>query len=302
MKKNLFLVVLIIFTIITKNLGQQNFSFEEWSLPEKQKPFDWQDPDGWTSSNKLIEFLSHSVTKSNDAYSGQFAVKLSTINVFGKSIPASLTLGQGKINFPQQIVGSEKAGIPLLDKIKKVNFYYKYETQSEPSNGLVEVLVFRYNAVKQNRDTVFHAQKPLPSTFNFTTSSFDIDYQSENNINDSLLVVFTSDQKNGNQKLTGSLIIDEISVEFVSSVLETHTKNNHIKIFPNPLQAGEPLTVEDDRYRDGSYEIYSIQGVPIARGTMTENEIPTPGYLECGIYILRVTQGAHTITRMVTFF
>ena len=302
MKKNLFLVVLIILSILTKNLGQQNYSFEEWSLPDKQQPFDWQDPVGWTSSNKLTEFFSHSVTKSNDAYSGQFAVKLSTINVFGKSIPASLTLGQGKINFPLQIISSEKAGIPLSDKIKKVNFYYKYETQSEPSNGSVEILVFRYNAAKQNRDTVFHIQKPLPSTSNFTSSSIDIDYHSLNNINDTLLIVFYSDQKMENEKLTGSLIIDELSLEFVSSLSETHTKNNQGKIFPNPLHAGEHLIVGDGQYKDGRYAIYSIQGVPIAKGNMAGSDIPTPVHLASGIYILRVSQGAHSFNRLITFF
>lgn len=302
MKKNLFLVVFIILSILTKNLSQQNYSFEEWSLPDKQQPFDWQDPVGWTSSNKLTEFFSHSVTKSNDAYSGQFAVKLSTINVFGKSIPASITLGQGKINFPLQMISSEKAGIPLLDKIKKVNFYYKYETQSEPSNGSVEILVFRYKAAKQNRDTVFHIQKPLPSTSNFTSSSVEIEYHSINNSNDTLLVVFNSDQKMENEKLTGSMIIDELSLEFVSSLSETHSKNNQSKIFPNPLQAGEHLIVGDGLYKDGRYEIYSIQGVPIAKGTMTGSDIPTPVHLDSGIYILHVSQGTHSFNRLITFF
>ena len=104
------------------------------------------------------------------------------------------------------------------------------------------------------------------------------------------------------RKMDGVIFDFDIRETLSSTVEKTIDNNIQSKIFPNPLHAGELIIVGDDRYRDGRYEIYSIQGVPIAKGTMTGSNIPTSAHLESGVYILRVSQGALSFNRMITFF
>lgn len=104
------------------------------------------------------------------------------------------------------------------------------------------------------------------------------------------------------RKMDGVIYDFDIRETLSSTVEKTIDNNIQSKIFPNPLQAGEQLLVGDDRYKDGRYEIYSIQGVPIATGNMVGSNIPTSANIESGVYILRLSQGAYTITRLITFF
>jgi hypothetical protein len=104
------------------------------------------------------------------------------------------------------------------------------------------------------------------------------------------------------RKMDGVIYDFDIRETLSSTVEKTIDNNIQSKIFPNPLQAGEQLIVGDDRFRDGRYEIYSIQGVLIAKGTMTGPNIPTSAHFESEVYILRVSQGALSFNRLITFF
>ncbi len=93
------------------------------------------------------------------------------------------------------------------------------------------------------------------------------------------------------RKMDGVIFDFDIREKLSSTVEKAIDNDIQSKIFPNPLQAGEHLIVGDDRYKDGRYEIYSIQGVPIAKGTMTGTDMPTPVHLDIGIYIASVSRG-----------
>ncbi|MEZ4911788.1 MAG: T9SS type A sorting domain-containing protein [Saprospiraceae bacterium] len=104
------------------------------------------------------------------------------------------------------------------------------------------------------------------------------------------------------RKMDGVIFDFDIRETLSSTVEKTIDNNIQSKIFPNPIQAGDHLIVGGDRYRDGRYEIYSIQGVPVVKGTMTGSNIPTSAHIESGIYILRVSRGALSFNRLITFF
>jgi len=104
------------------------------------------------------------------------------------------------------------------------------------------------------------------------------------------------------RKMDGVIFDFDIRETLSSTVEKTIDNNIQSKIFPSPLQAGELIIVGDDRYRDGRYEIYSIHGVLIAKGTMTSSDIPTTAHIKSGVYILSVSQGALSFNKLITLF
>lgn len=129
----------------------QNYDFEEgWTIAGGQKPYDVPE-EAWATSNvgvSLIKLIyssvydgSYPVLKTDDAKSGQTAVKLVTLDTKGQAgggwIPAipkitsgSLFLGTFEVDM-QNTLNSTKFGNPYYKKPVSIQFFYKYAPGTE---------------------------------------------------------------------------------------------------------------------------------------------------------------------------
>lgn len=77
--------------------------------------------------------------------------------------------------------------------------------------------------------------------------------------------------------------------------VEEFTKNNDVKVYPNPFK--DEITVLTDNYA-GEYSIYSLQGEEVINGDFNSKTIRLDN-LNIGVYILQIKQGGELIRKRI---
>ncbi len=137
-----------------------NMSFENWTeFPKYRVP----SPIGiWATPNKVADLLyfldppAVTVTRSIDAYSGQYAAKIETI------FPEDFLLVTGTVATGifepdlQNQLESLKQGVPFTSKPIALKGYYKYLPKENDSCDIYAELT-RWNSISLKRDTIAEA-------------------------------------------------------------------------------------------------------------------------------------------------
>jgi len=138
MKKLITLIVLVGLGLITFAQVIPNSTFQTW---DNEGSF--ENPQSWSSSNITISGLSIiPVSKSNDAYIGDYSAQLTTqvVPFLNYHIPGIITLAD--INISMDPLGySISGGLALQENVSVLNGKYKYEGVE---NDSAVVLIYNF--------------------------------------------------------------------------------------------------------------------------------------------------------------
>ncbi len=229
MKKILFTAFLTMNLIIGFSQNIPNPGFEEWS-----NYGDYEDPKNWQSPNWATSGLGvFTVTKSTDAYSGNFSVRMESKNILGGlfKVPGTVTLGEFVIDMNNQ-TAYIKGGIPFAHRPDKLTGFYKYC----PGQGdFMQAFVFLY---KQNpgtglRDTIGTGYYSYADTVDvWSPFEMEIIYNSAEEPDSMNVIIMASDIYNAVQGST--LLVDSLMFDYSTGVEEVVFSDAQVTVFPNP--------------------------------------------------------------------
>src|SRR5689334_3680916 len=173
--EKIFNLSLILLICATSLQAQFTDGFENWYKNATVGPYTWEYPEGWSTSNPVTEFLTFSVTKSEEAYTGVYAVKLQSSNIFGNDRPGVLMLGNAFYRYNTLSMSAED-GYDLDLIPNKVRGWYKLVSEDPNAHGLLEIKVLRYNENSQADSVLLSHQYELAPADEYTPFEFLISY------------------------------------------------------------------------------------------------------------------------------
>ena len=239
-----------------------NTSFETWISSGRPAPFNWEEPQGWKSTNAVTEFIAAGITESNDPFIGNSAVDIRSLNIFGSNVPGVLANGNPPLEFfPNNTITIEKGGTPISSKPTSLTGHYKFTGASITDSAYVVVLLKKYNTINNKIDTIGIGDMLLEEQSNYTFFTVPVTYIDTVNNPDSIVVAFYSSnpmspQANNNNG-TG-FKIDNIALNFTTDLREEKKSNFSFEIYPNPFY--KQFSIHSGSIGKGELRIYSLSG------------------------------------------
>jgi hypothetical protein len=295
--KKLLLITALLYALGTNAQDTiTNGNFERWVSSGKPAPFDWEEPQGWTSSNELTEAIGAGVTQTQTQGSGSLQAKLKTIDVFGNAVPAILI--NGHFNFELD----DTAKIPMIGgepaTVVKPYLYgmYNYTVTDTTDSAMVIVRYKKFNNSTQQTEAIAGGVKILPAT-GIGLVPFKVDIQTiASGIPDSVVVTIISG-KNGNFKQGGELIVDYVTFENPNTATPIiPEKINKVIVYPNPATNNITLLTNDVL----GYEIIDIAGKTILKGSTPNTETSMDvSLLANGVYFIKLNAPNPQVVRFI---
>lgn len=289
MKKTLLIVSLfaLCFTISAQDTIT-NRGFERWTPSGKPAPFDWQEPEGWTSSNGLTEFIGAAITKTQYPNTISNQVKIKTLNVFGNAVPGLLINGDFTLKLSDTGTLPLLGGVPWSGSFKSKLYGLYNFTVTDTTDSAMAVVMFKHYDNANNTPIADAGGSTVlaptgPGMFPFVVDISQITFSTP----DSMVITLVSGKEN-NFKLGGELTVDFVS--FDQPVAVQPIASTTIAIYPNPatnlvsvwgVESGLPYTVLD------------ITGKQLINGTTTSHTSIDVAHLDKGCYIITIN-GATT--------
>ncbi len=190
----------------------------------------YEDPIGnwWTTLNK-IRLLGGPVTatKTTDAHSGKYALRLETMSYGSYVITGLLMTGVFDLNMPGYVV----QGKPFTAKPSKFSGYFKYFPANHDTCSFY-IGIYRFNPTLMQRDTIAEAYLAVSDTVpQYKFFEMNLDYRMQNVEPDTMNIAIISsaggeDYKgNGSPQVGSALYIDDLSLELL--------KGGVIRLFDN---------------------------------------------------------------------
>jgi hypothetical protein len=221
----------------------------------------------------MIFVTEPSVKKTTDAYKGEYAALIQTVQL--GTTKGSGTLFTGKFILDlQNPLNSTKFGVPFTDKPVYLKGFYKYIPVSGDSCRIASSLT-KWNSNTKKRDTVAFAtiSHSQSMTVVNTYTEFDIIYNyRSSDTPDSITVVFASsaDGANYNAAVGSKLYIDEISLEYFPLSAEKFQNKLGINVYPNPVS--DFLIIESTNDIDGRLiKIFNSNGSLFKTKTLNQS-------------------------------
>jgi len=268
MKKLIIIIVFMGMGLISLAQEIPNYNFQSWVSNEI-----YENPEFWSTSNDplLAVFGLVPVSKSTDAYSGDYSARLETkdLSSLGLQIPGIVTLAQINIvTSPPSY--SITGGLALNENVSKLTGMYKYDGVD---GDFATVLIYNF---KHNEgsdfDTIGYGVTYLQDASNWT--SFTVDMQNLNNhIPDTFNVIIMSSSSPDFTTGAGSvLLVDSITIETNTGIIQLNENIINVKVYPNPSARYVQFeTAEFDK--DRNISIYNLSGKLIS--TTTFNKLKT---------------------------
>lgn len=220
----LHLILLVMLSVATGAAQDAlvNLDFEEWNTFKGQGLFrDYEEPKGWTSGNGVVHIAPNTdplTTKSTDAYSGQYCVKMTTAKIFNQIAAGSCFTGRFELNLADP-VKSARRGIPYTQRPSIFEGRYRYRSVDGDSATIYATLS-RWDASQQCRVVIGEARRVHYTTVaEWTRFEIPFTYVSAEQP-DTISVVFASSA--GGDNFVGSvgstLWIDAVHIGLPTSV------------------------------------------------------------------------------------
>jgi hypothetical protein len=283
------IVLIILFSLVAiiNSFGQIMFNFEDWKTPERAVPFDWSEPENWTSTNRLTEFINPGITQTSDAYEGNAAVLISSLQIFGTTTTSSLVLGNGLHDFKAKTISLDGAGLPIDQRLVKVSAWYKYENSQNTGAGSVEIIVSRWVQNENKRTILAYETAKLPLSDSYKQMEINLDIDDYVPQMDSVILVFHSEENTNGALGVGKLYVDDVRFGYVSNTNNPIDQQTYI-IHPNPVSKNGFLTIIDHLNEPKNIRLYDLNG-RIVRSENTETStLRLDPFLESGLYILEI--------------
>lgn len=267
---------LISLHLLNAQITVPNLDFETWEelgsgASTYDEPIDWN-----TINGDLATFMvSPSTTKTTDAHTGLYAVKMETKQVASINTPAALTIGRiVQVSLMDRDIAG---GVPCSDKPLSFEGYYKFNPQGS-DQGYIACIMFKYNYSTNTQDTVGAAIfMPNSQTSDYTHFSVDFDYDNylPNETPDSLNIIITSSYKFTvtNNNVGTELFVDDLNINFDTDIDDFYADND-INCYPNPASNYVNITIPQDLQNDSLYcMLYNSIGVKVYEQLILKNKM-----------------------------
>lgn len=285
--QKLFLSFLLV--VCFANLNAQdtitNQNFERWEPSGKQPPFDWEEPQGWTTSNPLTEFISAGVSKTQMPQSGSTQAQIKTLNVFGQPVPGVLINGNFTLKISDTADFPLVGGEPMTTVKSKLYGMYNFTGTDTADSARIIVAFKKFNNSSQKAEAVAIGAVSLSQT-TAGLHLFTIDINTLNAQQPDSVVVTILSTKNDNIKDGGVLTVDFVSFDKPTRLPILINKVNTVKVYPSP--ATNTLQLQSPE-KNAEYSIYDVTGKVQLTGktNATTTSINIEG-LTTGVYFITV--------------
>lgn len=245
MKIDLRFFTLIISTSFFTLLNAQtppNSGFEQWNTTSDKNPT------GWSSLNWTTQFgAPYTCSKTNDAHSGNFAVKLATTVYVSDTVDGLMFTGE----WPSG--GYPRFGYAFNRRPLKLTGYYKFTTASGDSS-LMAVRLTLWNDTFFRQDTVGDGVFFGKATASYTYFEIPINYYKGGKPDTASIIILGSSKSTldvrGNPGNT--LYLDDLAYEYSTGIKEEILPEPAASIYPNPSNGmfhieyanREPVTIK----------------------------------------------------------
>jgi len=231
MKKHITIIVLLFLGIVSIAQTIPNSEFQTWVSEG-----DFENPEFWsTSNNPILSALGViPVSKSTDAYTGDYSARLETKDValLGLQIPGIITLAQVDIVVSPPSY-SISGGLALQENVSQLTGMYKYEAVEDDS-ATVLIYNFRHNE-GSDFDTIGYGVTYLQNASSWTSFTVNMQYVNSH-IPDTFNVIFMSSSSPDFTSGAGSvLLVDSITIETNTGIINLNTNLINVKAYPNPV-------------------------------------------------------------------
>ncbi len=262
MKNSVLLIIL--FLIVTSTFAQvvPNNKFENWVSVGF-----YEEPESWDTPNAELAILGQAtVTKSTDAFAGNYSARLETKNVILADAPGLITLADFTVNITT-LEFEISGGLPLQENVSKLTGMYKY---SGVNNDSASVIIYNFKRDSEGEiDTIGVGIKSLGNASTWTSFSVDME-QLSTNIPDTFNVIIVSSGLNF--KAGSVLYVDSLTIETNTGFISLDRKKEDVSIFPNP--ATDFISLEMSSFNNNRVvNLYNYHGQFIKQVPFTEKRI-----------------------------
>jgi len=271
-----------------------NIGFENWETLQGPISNTYDEPANWNSSNECTALLNQfAVTKSTDAHSGSFSVRMETFQAFG-NIRAN-----GVITTADMIClaagGGQEGGMAYTDAAPdSVIGWYKYAPVNSDS-GYSQVMFLSNN----DMDTLSYTRYNfVQAASTWTRFSFPLKPIQGGQTPEKLSLFFScswGDGSQGQAEVGSTMYIDDVSFVFNPQGVNNIAASS-IQVYPNPA-AGE-FNVTIAAGTNATLEVIDMTGKMVKKVKLTEARTKVDvGQLVAGLYMYQVIAVDHTVLK-----
>ena len=296
MKKLIYSIAIIFVVNLNFTLAQQdivNGDFEFWDTIPGTNGL--EDPVGWTSNNFGISTCTTGtylpgISKSNDAYSGQYSLRFTPSNsLSGNGSRIGMFEGNCIFNNCYYFLCDY---YPVTYIHQKIVGYYKFHADiSVNDTANIHAIQIHYDSITGFPETARSGGIWFTPAQNWTYFEIPIGYDTFIPMQgDVFRITINLFSNNTSTNPQGFLLIDSLAIvpEIVTSIEKE--KYLRLKVSPNPAQ--EKLVIESSASFN-NFELCDLSGRIIKSGPF-EKEMDV-GFLSKGIYFLRLQGNEKTV-------
>lgn len=242
-----------------------NNGFENWT------DLQMDEPDNWFTVNFIATIFSKpSVTKSSDSYSGNYAVRIENVNIFGDTVGIMTNGRLGPDALPM-------GGMKVDKNPAKVTGYYKYFPQHNDT-ALAGIWAYRYDTAKKKSIVADSNLTQLNATSTYKRFELPLSYNSTPKA-DTLNITFTAGNMQDESQREGSvLFVDSLHVVYRNgaSVPVSLFENEQYTLYPNPARDNLYMKYSGKPGSELTVSLYSTEGKKVYRKKIE------PGFFQAG--------------------
>ena len=284
----IFCFCLIILTLSMRSIAQDsipNSGFEDWTNFGI-----YEDPDNWITENQATSISGvFTATKSTDAHSGNYAIRLETKQVITETVPG--TAISGALNPMSLLID---IGVPINIRPESMCGWYKY-IPFLTDVGSIEIILTKYNPTTKLRDPVGSGVFAALPANSYTQFSIPIVYLSTDptDLPDTAVVSLIS----GSQTfVAGSVLyVDDICLVYTPApppaAIESFTESPSFSVHPNPVSDLIIIESTQKYVKNAVFKLYDSTGKLVKASNLDDsyNSVNVVD-LDAGVYFYKMRE------------
>jgi hypothetical protein len=256
-----------------------NGDLENW-----QNFSNYELPVSFYTYDDIVFLGSPTTTKTTDAYSGQYAALLGTIQGSGTVYQGGLTYGSW---YQQQGITYYYVGHPFTGRPAKMKFWYKFYSPGSDS-ALTYIRLNKWPSTIGEGTLYISANQST-----YTEAEVDLTYYSAL-FPDSIYITFISSMTSP-PTLGTQLHVDNITMDYLLTGLEVNS-NKYLQLYPNPVT--DKIHISSSLPKMGLAELFDLTGKKVKEEFINSNKSEIDiSELENGFYFLRFGEKSFKIVK-----
>lgn len=279
------------FSIFISAQTLPNSEFELWV---NYGPFD--EPELWNTPNPIAIYLdpsANSVSKSSDAYTGEYSAKIETITVLGGTlqVPGLITLAQINVDL-SSVSYSISGGMALKENVSRLSGMYKYQGVEGDS---ATVLIYNFKRDNDGEiDTIGYGSGYLLDATSWTPFTVNMQFLNSH-VPDTFNVIILSSALELHPGST--LYVDSLTIETNTGIINLGFNQISVNVYPNPSSDFVQFETKDIE-KERIIRVYNIAGKLISINDFSERKTKISlRVFPSGIYTYHVIEKNKLVNR-----